>query len=71
MTNPTFSHYVKKLFDENGTLTLKDLYSSLSQNEDVEVSQDTLHHRIRSAIYSMQKSGQIKRIADATYKKVK
>ena len=71
MTKPTFSHWVKKLFDENGTLTLKDLYSSISQNEDVDISEDTLNHRIRSAIYSMKKSGQIKRIADATYKKVK
>ncbi len=58
-----FYKYVSK----KNTIKLFDLYCTLSQDAELE---HMLHlkHRIRGSLFSLKKSGRIKRVSDATYK---
>ena len=61
---------IQKMFDENKELTLKQIYDSLEENSKIEITGNTLKHRIRSSIYSLKKSNSLKRIDAATYQKL-
>ena len=61
---------IRKMFDENKELTLKQIYDSLEENSKIEITGNTLKHRIRSSIYSLKKSNSLKRIDAATYQKL-
>ncbi|MBI3842159.1 MAG: hypothetical protein HY295_03285 [Thaumarchaeota archaeon] len=60
---------IRNEFDKGKEITLTELYNILSKNPDVTIERYKLGHRIRSAIYSLQKSNEIVRVRDATYKK--
>jgi len=61
----------KMIFDEfekNGTRTLEDLFSVVSQSS--QINDDAkLKHNIRASIYNLKQRGKIKRVGDSTYKK--
>ena len=61
---------IRKMFDENKELTLKQIYDSLEENSKIEITGNTLKHRIRSSIYSLKKANSVKRIDAATYQKL-
>ena len=61
---------IRKMFDENKELTLKQIYDALEENSKIEITGNTLKHRIRSSIYSLKKSNSLKRIDAATYQKL-
>lgn len=61
---------IRQMFDENKELTLKQIYDSLEENPKIEITGNTLKHRIRSSIYSLKKGNSIKRIDAATYQKL-
>lgn len=60
---------VRQMFKENDQLTLKELYDELENNHNLPFSGKKLHHRVRSTLYSMKKSGEIIRTEDSTYKR--
>jgi len=61
---------IRKMFDENNELTLKQIYDGLEENSNIEMTGNTLKHRIRSSIYSLKKGNSVKRIDAATYQKL-
>ena len=61
---------IRSMFDENKELTLKQIYNGLEENSQIEITGNTLKHRIRSSIYSLKKGNSVKRIDAATYKKL-
>ena len=61
---------IRKMFDEDKELTLKQIYDGLEENSNIEITGNTLKHRIRSSIYSLKKGNSVKRIDAATYKKL-
>ena len=61
---------IRSMFDENKELTLKQIYDGLEENSNIEMTGNTLKHRIRSSIYSLKKGNSVKRIDAATYKKL-
>lgn len=61
---------IRDEFHKGNEITLTDLYNILSKNPDVTIEHYKLGHRIRSAIYSLQKGNEIIRVRDATYKKL-
>ena len=61
---------IRQMFDENNELTLKQIYDGLEENSNIEMTGNTLKHRIRSSIYSLKKGNSVKRIDAATYKKL-
>ena len=61
---------IRKMFDENKELTLKQIYDSLEENSKIEITGNTLKHRVRSSIYSLKKGNFVKRITAATYQKL-
>jgi hypothetical protein len=67
----SFMSLLRNEFDKGNAITLDYLYGILAKNPDLKLNSITLKHRIRSAIYSLQKSNEITRVADATYKKSK
>jgi len=65
-----FADIVRKAFENGEPITLTELYDIISKNPDVKVEPANLKHRIRSAIYSLQKSKEVVRIGGTTYKKI-
>ncbi len=61
---------IRKMFDENKELTLKQIYDELEENSKIGITGNTLKHRIRSSIYSLKESSFVKRISAATYQKL-
>ena len=61
---------IRQMFDENKELTLKQIYDSLEENSKIEITGNTLKHRIRSSIYSLKKGNFVKRIDAAIYQKL-
>ena len=61
---------IRHMFNENKELTLKQIYNGLEENSQIEITGNTLKHRIRSSIYSLKKGNSVKRITVATYKKL-
>jgi len=61
---------IKKEFDEREKITLKELYELLSKNPNIGVDHSKLKHRIRSTLYSLKHSNNIKRVGEATYEKI-
>ena len=61
---------IRKMFDENKELTLKQIYDILEENPKIEITGNTLKHRIRSSIYSLKEGNFVKRITAATYQKL-
>ena len=61
---------IRKMFDENKELTLKQIYDGQEENSNIELTGNTLKHRIRSSIYSLKKGNSVKRIDAATYQKL-
>lgn len=59
---------IRAMFSEKDKLTLSEMYNELSKNPNLDWPEKILRHRIRSTIYSLKKTGEIKRIGDATYK---
>lgn len=67
---PSLSNKIRKEFAKNDMIKLADLYSTLSQDKELEhVSH--LKHRIRSTLYGMKKVGKIKLIDECTYQLIK
>ena len=60
---------IRKMFNENKELTLKQIYDGLEENSNIEMAGNTLKHRIRSSIYSLKEGNFVKRITAATYQK--
>jgi len=63
----TFANLVKDEFRENKTVTLGQLYDTLSANSDVSLEGNILKHRIRSAIYGLKQSNKVKLVSKAKY----
>ena len=61
---------IRHMFNENKELTLKQIYDILEENPKIEITGNTLKHRIRSSIYSLKEGNSVKRIDVATYKKL-
>ena len=61
---------IRNMFDKNKELTLKQIYDSLEENSKIEITGNTLKHRIRSSIYSLKKGNFVKRITVSTYQKL-
>ena len=61
---------IRKMFDENKELTLKQIYDSLEENPKIEITGNILKHRIRSSIYSLKNGNSVKRITASTYQKL-
>ena len=60
---------IRKKFDEEKIVTIKSLYESLAENDQTKMVQYRLHHRIRGAVYNLQESKYIERIAKGVYQK--
>lgn len=65
-----FAGIVRKAFENGEPITLTELYDMISKNPDAKVDPATLKHRVRSAIYSLQKSKEVVRVGGTTYKKI-
>lgn len=65
-----FTEIVRKSFEKGDPITLIELYDMISKNPDAKVDPDKLKHRVRSSIYSLQKSKEIIRVGGTTYQKV-
>ena len=63
----TFAKLVKDEFRKNKTRTLAQLYDALSSNSEVSLEGTTLKHRIRSAIYGLKQTNNVKLDTKATY----
>ena len=63
----TFAKLVKEEFKQNKTVTLGQLYDTLSANSDVTLEGNTLKHRIRSAIYGLKQANKVKLVSKAKY----
>ena len=61
---------IRKMFDENKELTLKQIYNGLEENSQIKITGNILKHRIRSSIYSLKKGNSVKRIDTAIYQKL-
>jgi hypothetical protein len=61
---------IRKAFILKETRTLNELYKLILDEQESDIRYSISKHHIRSIIYSMKKTGEIKRIADSTYKKV-
>jgi len=70
MKEISFSEKVLNFFEDGEEITLKELYHAVSEDDDIDLSGPTLKHRVRSALYGLQKSGDVERVSDAIYKKV-
>jgi len=62
---------VRNEFDKGNALSLDYLYEVLTKNPDLKLNSRTLKQTIRGAIYSLQRSNEITRVAEGTYKKSK
>ena len=62
---------LRDIFEKNEQLTLNQLYDILSQNPKFTLSEVKMRHRIRSSIYTLKKNGEIIRVKDSTYKKIR
>jgi len=60
---------IKNLFYERAELTLNEIYLELSMHDEISTTGEKLRHRIRSAIYTLKKNGEIDRISRMTYRK--
>ncbi len=58
---------VREVIRDKKQVTLSELYEALVNHPDVYIKENEIKHRIRSAIYSLNKSGEIQRIGDSTY----
>lgn len=67
----SITNRIKKEFEKKDTLTLHEIYSILSQYEEVEHISSKMKHKIRGSIYNMKKGGDLELIDKATYKIVK
>lgn len=67
----SITNRIKKEFEKKDTLTLHEIYSILSQYEEVEYISSNLKHKIRGSIHSMKKRGDLEQIDKAIYKIVK
>ena len=63
----TFAKRVKDEFMQNKTLTLEELYDTLSKNPEVSLEGTVLKHRIRSAIYGLKQANKVDLVSKATY----
>lgn len=64
-----FAEIVRKVLENGNPITLTELYDIISKNPDAKVDPDKLKHRVRSTIYSLQKSKEVVRVGGTTYKK--
>jgi len=65
---PSIITKIKGEFIKTDVIKLDELYSILSQDNDLKsLSPIDLKHRVRSSIYSMKKQGCIKQISKSTY----
>lgn len=68
----SLSYVIKEMYKEKTTITLSELYNELKVNPDLKWIKDhNLKHRIRSCIYSLNKSGYLKRTDKSTYETTK
>jgi len=65
-----FADIVRNAFAKGEPVTLAELYDIISKNPDTKVEPANLKHRVRSAIYSLQKSKEVVRVGGTTYKKI-
>ncbi len=61
------SNKVKREFSKKNTLTLDELYQTLSKDTALEYVMPHLKHRIRSCLYALKKQGIIELVDKATY----
>ena len=61
---------IRDAFESKQQRTLKELYSMLQDDPAIKVPRDKLKHRVRSSIYNLQKTKEIKRIGSSTYQKI-
>lgn len=61
---------IRAEFNKGNELTLGDLHKVLLKHPEITIEHSKLGHRIRSTIYSLNKSNEIVRIGKSTYKKV-
>ena len=61
---------IEEIFEKQTKVTLKELYESFSQKPGIDLSESTLKHRIRSALYGLKQRKVIQRISDGTYMKI-
>ncbi len=66
----SYTAIVRSEFDKGKELTLAYLYDIVSKNPQIQLDQNKLKHRIRSTVYGLQKTHEIVRIGNSTYKKV-
>ena len=68
MHKPRVTSKIKKEFAKKDTLTLNELYSILSQDDELKKVIPNLKHRIRSSIYMLKKNETLELIDKGTYK---
>lgn len=61
---------IRRSFESKQKRTLKELYSLLQNDPGIEVPKDKLKHRVRSSLYNLQKTKEIKRVEKSTYLKI-
>ena len=68
----SLSYVIKKMCKEKTTITLSELYNELKVDPDLKwIKEYNLKHRIRSCIYSLNKTGYLKHTGKSTYETTK
>jgi hypothetical protein len=68
MTNRiNITNVIREEFSKKKRQTINELCSVIQANPNIDSSKIDVNHRVRSSLYSMKKSGQIRRVGDATY----
>ena len=70
MTRSKTTDLVRCAFLSKETRTLDELYKLAQNDTDDNFRSAISKHRIRSTIFSMKKTGEIKRIGDSMYQKI-
>lgn len=65
-----FIGLVRKEFDTGKEITLKEIYDNISKIPDLQIKNDEIHHRIRSAVYTLKKNNEIVRTGEGKYQKL-
>lgn len=63
----SISNIIRQEFSRKKRLTINELCIVINADPNIDSSKIDVNHRVRSSLYSMKKSGQIKWVADSTY----
>lgn len=66
-TKYNITKVIREEFSKKKRLTLSELRNAVWENSKVDLEDIDVNHRVRSSVYNLQKRGEIKRVADATY----